>query len=111
MQIELISKEEFDIILDIQKKHPILTFQNEGYQYVKKSKFTENDQKAYDTVSKILSKHISGYSEFNNFRLSKKTNELQLRVQYNYGYDGEGTHFIGVGYILLDELLNGFRKE
>ena len=109
MKIELITKEQFDIISNIQKEHSILTLQNIGYEYIK-GKLNEAEEKAKMKVSKILSEHIFGYSEFTNFRFSKKENKLEIRFQYNYNYDG-GIPFTGVGYILLDELLNGFKDN
>jgi hypothetical protein len=109
MKIELISSEQFDVLSNIQQKHSILTYQNKGYDGFDKSKMTDADKLAFKEVSEILSKHIKGFSSFQNFRLSKKTNEIELRFQYNYSYDG-GLHFTGVGYITLRELKNGFDK-
>lgn len=106
MRIELISKEQFNIISDIQKEFPVLTFQNDGYQYIKEV-LNNDEEKARMDVAKILGKHVRGFSSFTNFRISKN-NELQIRLQYNYNWDA-GLPFTGVGYILLDELLNGFK--
>ena len=116
MKIELISKEDYNLLLEIQKNHPILTFQNKGYECIDKSKFTDDDKIAFDKVTKILRKSILGLCEFNNYCHSEH-NELRLRFQYNYNADwnskvdkGHNILFTGVGYILVDELLNGFRK-
>ena len=110
MRIELISEEQFNFLKQVQENHEILTFQNVGYQYIDKSKFTEEDQEAFDAVQSILKEHIKGFSTFNNF-CHNKAGDLRLRFQYDYGYDGNGVHFVGVGYILLDELLNGFKEK
>jgi hypothetical protein len=118
MTIELISQEQFDFITEVYKKHPILTLQNKGYETIK-DKLSEEENKAKNDVSEILSKHIKGYSSFTNFRLSHKENKLQLRFQYDYQADltdeeKSGSYlgsFIGVGYILLEQLLNGFKEE
>ena len=109
MKIELISSEQFDILSSIQQNHPILTFQNKGYDCFDKSKMADADREAFKQVEEMLGKHIKGFSSFQNFRLSKKTNEIELRFQYNYNYDG-GLTFIGVGYITLRELRNGFEN-
>lgn len=111
MQIELISQEQFDIISNIQKEHNVLTFQNIGYESIKE-KLNETEEEAKMKVSKILGNHIKGYSSFQNFRFSKKENKLEIRFQYNYNYNpNSGLPFIGVGYILLEELLNGFKDN
>ena len=109
MTIKLITQEDFNILSDIQKKHPLLTYQNTGYDGFDKSKMTPEDKEAFSTIETILKKSIRGFSSFQNFKLSIK-NELKLRFQYDYSYDGGGNYFIGVGYILLDELLNGFKE-
>ncbi len=110
MRIELISEEQYNLLKTIQEKHNILTFQNDGYEYIDKSKFTQEDQKAFDEVTEILSKHIVGFREFNNFCHSK-SGELRIRFQYNYGADDNSRSFTGVGYLLLDELLKGFKED
>lgn len=109
MTIKLMEKELYNKIVDFQKKHPILTFQNEGYQYVDKTKFTEEDNKAFKEVQTIIGNHITGFISFDNFKISKN-NEVKIRFHYNYGADDPTGHsFNGVGYILLEELLNGFK--
>lgn len=113
MTIELITQEEHEKLLDIQKEFPALTFQNEGYQYIQKSKLTEEDLSKWKEVEEILKKSIKGFREFNNFKLDKN-NEIVIRIQYRWDADnplGDNTGFTGVGYILLDELLSGFKKE
>lgn len=109
MTIKLITQEDFNILSDIQKNHPLLTYQNTGYDGFDKSKMTDEDKKAFDKIESILRTSIAGFSSFQNFKMSSK-GEIKLRFQYNYGYDGNGCYFIGVGYILLDELLNGFNE-
>ncbi len=108
MRIDLITQEQYNTILDIQNNNKILTFQNEGYGGFDKSKMTPEDKEAVKQIESILKEHIQGFSTFQNFKLSTK-NELKLRFQYNYNYKG-GSPFIGVGYILLTELLKGFEK-
>jgi hypothetical protein len=111
MEITLISKKQYDKLLAIQKENEILTFQNKGYQYIDKRKFSENDKKAFIDVTNILKDHITGFSEFNNFKIRGPNNDITLRFQYNYGAENDSHSFIGVGYILLEELLNGFKEN
>jgi len=107
MKIELISQEQLDRLLEIQKEHPLLTYQNNGYDYPDKTKWSEEDNTAFKEVQTILGNHIKGFYSLNHFRISKK-GEIEVRFQYNYGYDGIRHTFSGVGYISLRELTNGF---
>ncbi len=108
---ELITEEVYNELLSIQKDRPKLTFQNVGYEYVDKSKFEEEDIKAFNRVTDILKKSILGFSEFNNFRFCVKGN-LRVRFQYNYNADEEGKlPFTGVGYLNLIELKDGFTHK
>lgn len=114
MTIELITKEDYDTLIKIQKEYPILTFQNEGYQYIDKSKFTKKDQHAFSAATEILKENILGFTEFNNFQISNRTGKIKIRFQYIWDADDDENAkrgFIGVGYILLDELYKGFKKE
>ncbi len=110
MRINLINKDTYNKLLSVYNDFPILTFQNDGYEYINKSKLTDLDKAKIEEVEQILKQAIHGFSSFTNFRLSKGKGEIQIRFQYNYEYDGNGLPFIGVGYILLDELLNGFEE-
>lgn len=108
MKIEIISKEDYTILLDLYTRFPALTLQNKGYEGLDKSAFTPEEKEAFEAVTNLLKNHIAGFSSFQNFR-HNKAGKVELRLQYNYNYDG-GLPFTGVGYILLDELLNGFNK-
>ena len=105
MKIKLLSKRKYTQLKSIQTKYPILTFQNVGYQYIDKSKFTEKDKVAFDKVTEILKLHIERFVEFNNF-LFNRVGELVIRFQYHYD-----SSFTGVGYITLEELHKGFKDE
>ena len=110
MTIKVINKQQHKTIEDIQKKFKILTLQNKGYEKPNKEKFTEEEKEAHKTVENILKNHIVGFSSFSNFK-HDKNNNLVLRVQYNYNADNPGgIYFVGVGYLQLKELLNGFNK-
>lgn len=116
MKIDLITPEEHARILEIYNNHPILLFQNNGYQYIDKKKLTDDDLKAIKELETLLQKSIYGFHKFNNFKKSiRKDNQkedLVIRFQYNYNYNIHDktyrTGFKGVGYIAVDELLNGF---
>jgi len=110
MTIELITTEQYKILAEIQEKHKILTFQNSGFEYIKKSEFTPEDKEAFEQVESILREHVTGFSEFSNFCHSKD-GELRIRLQYNYGAEDNSMSFTGVGYLLLKELLNGFGEQ
>lgn len=112
MNITLITPENHEKLLSIYNSTPALFLQNEGYQYIKKANLTEEDKAKIQEITAILKKSICGFSEFNNFRLTKKTQEIEIRIQYDWtAHDRSlGIPYTGVGYILLDELLNGFRN-
>lgn len=110
MKIELITQETHQKLKSIFENHPALTLQNTGYEYLDKRKFTPEDEAAFKETSEILKKHVYGFSKLHNFRLSKD-GRTQLRFDYNYNYDNNSGSFHGVGYILLDELLNGFEEK
>lgn len=109
MRIELITKEQHSILKSIFEKFPALTLQNVGYQYIDRSKFTAEEEEADKVVTEILSKSVKGFVEFSNFRINRN-NEIKIRLQYDYSWD-VNYPYIGVGYILLDELLNGFNEQ
>ncbi len=68
MTIENISQSQYEELLNIFNKHPKLTFQNEGYEYIDKSKFDKEDIIAFNTVSDLLKNSIKDFREFNNFK-------------------------------------------
>jgi hypothetical protein len=93
-------------------KHPALTLQNQGYEKINRDKLSDLDKAKIKEIEALLGKSIVGFSSFQNFKLSTK-NKVGLRFQYNYDADYEGggnkIYFIGVGYILVNELLVGFK--
>ena len=105
MILTTIEQHEYDFLLDIQKNHPELTFQNNGYEYINKSKLTEEDLKSFKEVEDLLRKSIHGFSKFFNFRLSHK-GIVEIRFDYHWSES-----FTGVGYLELQELLNGFNEK
>jgi hypothetical protein len=59
------------------------------------------------TLHNILEKSIAGFERFCSFM----PNNDNIRFLYDYGYDGQGISFEGVGYISVDDVCNGFFKE
>ena len=114
MTITLITQEEYDKLLSIQKEFPALTFQNNGYEYLNMSKLTEIELEKFKEAESILKKSIKGFSKFNHFKLSKDGAPC-LRFQYDWNADYDGTGhappFAGVGYLLVEELFKGFREN
>lgn len=114
MTITIITQEEYDKLLSIQKEFPALTFQNNGYEYLNMSKLTEIELEKFKEAESILKKSIKGFSKFNHFKLSKD-GVPYLRFQYNWNADYDGTghvpYFTGVGYLLVEELFKGFKEN
>lgn len=110
MKINLISVEEFDVLMNIYTNYPKLSLQNKGYEGIDKSTFSEDEKSQNELVTNILKKAIVGFSSFQNFRINPTASKPEIRFQYNYNYDG-GLPFTGVGYILIEELLNGFKEK
>jgi len=115
MTIILMSDEDFDRIMEIFTKYPALTYQNKDYDTLDKSKLTQEELNAFNEVDALLEKTIQGFHYFKNFKISIKTGEPQIRFQYNWCADEEPKsnlgQFSGVGYLFIDELKNGFRKN
>lgn len=110
MKIELVSQQDYNKLMDIYTNYPNLSLQNKGYEGIDKESLTTEEREKILEVSSILKKSIYGFSSFQNFRINQKTRKPEIRLQYNYNYDGNGISFTGVGYILIDELLNGFEN-
>lgn len=107
MQIKLIDQTTHNELKNIAEEYPELIFQNEGYQYIGREK-REKHKDQLARISEILKQHITGFSHFDNFRMDN--DRLVLRFQYNWGEEDNSMRYTGVGYLSLDELLNGFDK-
>jgi len=117
MILTTIEQNEYDTLVAIQKNFPNLTFQHEPYQEWIPAHFTEKDKNALNEVKSIMIKAIKGFKKFTNFYYNKK-GILNVRFYYDWSYglvDGiiirENLPFIGVGYLELQELLNGFNEN
>lgn len=113
MTIHTLTEIEYNILTTIQKEFPNLTFQNNGFEYIDKSKFSMQDKVCFELVTEILKKSVVGFQTFNNFRVRKENGEICVRFQYDWTADdiNRKISFTGVGYLTLRELLNGFDKS
>lgn len=111
MTINLIDEPTYDRLIAIYNLYPNLTYQNKGYSYPDKSKWSADDIEAHKDVTNILKKSVVGFSEFNHFN-NGEDGEPRIRLQYNYNVDKDsGLPFIGVGYLGIDELFTGFKDK
>ena len=110
MTITLISKEQLDRLLEIQKTYPNLTYDNKGYDNLNLSLLTPEELKHFKEAEEIIKTSIKGFREFNHFKPSKSKPELpMIRFQYNWTADHPGElPFTGVGYLFVHELHYGF---
>lgn len=83
-------------LLLFQKKYPELTFNNQGYQYLK-PKIKEVYKKQIEEISDILRKSIKGFSRFDNFK-PRENGTFAIRCQYYWD-----ASFCGVGYFNINE--------
>lgn len=113
MRINLITPQEHATLKAIHAEFSKLTLQNTGYEGIDRRTFTDIEKAKDAEVNAILKKAIVGFSRFQNFKTNNKENALTLRFQYDWtAHDRSlGIPFTGVGYILLDELLNGFTTK
>ena len=120
MILTTLEEEDYNKLLDIQKQYPSLTFTHEPYQQWIPEHFTEEDKNALNEVKLIMKKAITGLSKFTNFYYSK-SGVLRVRFYYDWSYTWnndvdkipirDGLPFTGVGYLELQELLNGFKND
>lgn len=102
MTIKLITKEQHERLLTIQRDVPNITFQNNGYEYIPSNKMGLKEMEAIEEVSDVLKGCIEGFRKFHNFKL-RENGKLVVRIKYQWD-----SSFTGVGYVGVDELLNGF---
>jgi hypothetical protein len=107
MQIKLCSQEIFDELHRIADEHPELIFQNNGYESLSR-KVQEVKAAQIARVSTILREHVTGFSKFFNYK-HNTVHGLTLRFYYNWGEEDKTLYFIGVGYLPLKALREGFK--
>ena len=113
MTITKITQEEHKFLIESYENYPHLCFQNQGYEYINPNTLDEKDKIRIKEIEIILRRSILGFKNFSNFKKDKQ-GDSQIRFQYNWDADSGSpnkTYFIGVGYIKIDELLNGFDKN
>jgi hypothetical protein len=110
MKIQLLTQDQHAELLNIYQSFPELTLENKGYEGINRREFSQQAKEADSAVNAILKESIIGFSSFQNFCHTKE-GDIRLRVQYNWGAEDNTMPFTGVGYILLDELLNGFTEN
>lgn len=110
MTIKLISEQEYDFLVDCQKKYPNLTYENKGWDVPNKNKWENEEMENFKKCEDIIKKSIVGFVEFNHFKTSKK-GEILIRFQYDWTADepNRNMSFTGVGYLSLEELYKGFK--
>lgn len=110
MKINLITTEEHETLTSIYSSFPALTFQNKGYEGINKDNLTDEEKQKIKEIEEILKKSVFGFSKFQNFKKDKEGNAV-IRLKYDYSADDESNsspYFVGVGYLKIDELKNGF---
>lgn len=105
MKIKFITTELHAELTKLAADHPELVFQNHGYQYIGRE-VREAKAEQLARIKEILKEHIVGFVEFFNFRLDKEG--IVLRFDYNWGASEGTLHYVGVGYLPLDHLRDGF---
>lgn len=105
MTITLITQEIYDELAALARDYPKLILQNRGYEYLPVAVVQEHTQQLA-RIREILKAHVLGFSKFFNFRIDD--GRLVLRFDFDWGAEGSCVRFVGVGYLPLDHLLNGF---
>ena len=102
-----ITKKQHKTLQTIFDNYPNLSLQNRGYEEIDLSTLSEEEKEKFKEVETILKDEILGFVRFQNFR-KHPTGKCQLRFQYDYtaGDTDRTFSFIGVGYLLLEQLLN-----
>lgn len=111
MKINLLTKEHYDRLVKIQKTVPALTYNHKGYEGLPR-KLQEEHKELIKEIEGVLQNCVYGFSSFTNFCVRKRRKDGKetavIRLQYDYGADDGSRSFIGVGYVQITELLNGF---
>lgn len=90
----------YNRLKEIQKTYPKLTFDNNGYEYIRKELNEHKD--VVEEISEILRNTIKGFVEFNNFK-PRKNGSFSVRCQYNWGAHDNSRSFVGVGYFEIEQ--------
>jgi hypothetical protein len=93
----LITEAEYNTLITLSTKTDLQNDNKNHYYHAEK--LTDNSDVQY--INSLLNEVIDGFISFSNFRV----NSDLIRLQYHYDIG-----FIGVGYITITELLNGFKE-
>ena len=108
MKIETTSPDLHAELTALANDYPDLVFQNNGYEYIGLAK-REAHATQIARIEEILKEHIIGFVRFFNFR--RDDGEIRLRFDFNWGAENNSMYYVGVGYLSLDHLRDGFPKE
>ena len=100
-----LTEEEYDKLLELSKK-PELQSDNKYYYHCEHDNLKEDEEVKY--IKNLLKEIIVGFSSFSNFRAS---NTNILRIQFNWNYETHNPTYVGIGYISLKELKEGFEPQ
>lgn len=89
------AEEAFARLMEIREQYPELTFNNEGYQYIK-PEVREAHKEQIEEISTILKAQDPDIVKFNNFK-PRKDGTFSIRCQ-GY-YDRSSSGFVGVMYL------------
>lgn len=92
-------KKQLQDLLIIQENYPLLTFQNNGFEYIGESILNSHGT-IIQQIKEIMISYIdSSFVKFLNFRVHSNNDIL---IRYDCHYDKT---FIGVHYLNLNELI------
>lgn len=92
----------YNRLIEIQKQYPKLTFDNNGYEYIRKE--LEEHKEVVNEINEILKATIGRFPEFNNFKPRPKGHkDGDFAVRCQYAWDSS---FTGVGYFGINEFKN-----
>jgi hypothetical protein len=103
---EFITEDEYNYLVSVQKERPLLTYKAKDYETSDYSKFSQEDNDAFNTVFEILKKTISDVKVFKNFSLDRNGN---VRLRFEYIWTDSWPSFTGAGYITPEEMRDGIK--
>jgi len=81
----------YDRLIELKDQFPELTFDNNGYEYLKKE-IQESHKEQIEEIKTILKETIEGFVSFNHFK-PRNREGFDIRCQYKWD-----ARFVGVGY-------------
>lgn len=106
--LRFITEEEAGKLRELSTKAELQNDNKSNYYHAERI----DDNEDVEYVKTLLREVVGGFSSFTNFVVK---NIEEIRIQYDYDFDKDGpgikTHFIGVGYVTITELSEGFVVE